>query len=160
MLQITSGHLVGKHRHNIRVDFNSETGCWKRSLLIWKLFSCSLNDTFPQMVHPVITTGLDCSHLNRYICITLQVLIILFKSMTNWASLCSQPRQQTRMDCIFHCSVEGDTSVPGLMENFAESHRNLKSSQFYTSFKTWARKKLHLCSIITGAAASSLWRKC
>ena len=38
--------------------------------------------------------------------------------------------QQARMDCVFLCSEEGSTAVPGLMENFAESHRNQKSSQF------------------------------
>ena len=54
--------------------------------------------------HLAITTGLDCSHLSRYICIKLQVLVVLFKSMTNWASLFTQPRQQARVDCIFHCS--------------------------------------------------------
>ena len=115
---------------------------------------CSLNDTLSQMVHLAIIAGLDCSRLNRYICIKLQILIILFESMTNWASLFTQPRQQARVDGIFHCSEEGDNAVPGLMEIFAESHRNLK---LWTSW-TWARKKLHLCSIITSAAASPLRR--
>ena len=151
---------MGKHRHeighNIRADFNSETVTDMEAVQL----CCFLNDTLSQMVHLAIITGLDYSHLNRYICIMLQVLIVLFKSMANWASLYSQPRHQAHMDCIFHCSDEGDSLVPGLMENFAESHINLKSSQFYTSLKTWARTKLHLCSIITSAAASSLWRKC
>ena len=65
---------------------------------------CSSNDTLSQMVHLAITAGLDCSHLNWYICIKLQVLVVLFKSMTNWASLFTQPRQQALVDCILHCS--------------------------------------------------------
>ena len=72
---------------------------------------CSLNDTLSQMVHLAITTGLDYSHLNRYICIKLQALVVLFKGMTNWASLFAQPRQQVRVDCIFLCAEEGDTAV-------------------------------------------------
>ena len=44
---------------------------------------CSLNDTLSQMVHLAIIAGLDCSHFNRYRCIKLDVLIVLFKSMTN-----------------------------------------------------------------------------
>ena len=65
---------------------------------------CSLNDTLSQMVHIAITAGLDCSHLNRHICIKLQVLVVLFKSMANWASLFTQARQQARGYCILHCS--------------------------------------------------------
>ena len=57
------------------------------------------------------------------------MLIVLFESMANWAGLFTQPRQEARVDCIFHCSEEGDNAVPGVMEIFAESHRNIKSSQ-------------------------------
>ena len=39
----------------------------------------SLNDTLSQMVHLAIIAGLDCSHFNRYRCIKLEVLIVLFK---------------------------------------------------------------------------------
>ena len=35
--------------------------------------------------------------------------------MTNWASLCTQPRQHIRMDYIFHRSEEGDSAVPGVI---------------------------------------------
>ena len=40
----------------------------------------SLNDALSQMVHLAIIAGLDCSHFNRYRCIKLEVLIVLFKT--------------------------------------------------------------------------------
>ena len=43
----------------------------------------SLNDTLSQMAHLATIAGLDCSHFNSYRCIKLEVLIVLFKSMTN-----------------------------------------------------------------------------
>ena len=43
----------------------------------------SLNDTLSQVVHLAIIAGLDCSHVNRYRCIKLEVFVVLFKSMTN-----------------------------------------------------------------------------
>ena len=51
------------------------------------------------------------------------------------------------MDCIFHCSEEGDTAVPGLMENFAESHGNLrhgnlKLSQFLDIIKDMGKEEI------------------
>ena len=82
------------------------------------------------MMHLAITAAIYCSHLNRYICIKLQVLAVLFKSMTNSASLFTQPRQQARVDCILHCSEYGDTAVHWLKEIFDESQINLKSYQF------------------------------
>ena len=121
---------------------------------------CSLNDTLSQMVHQAITAGSDCSHLNMYICIKLQVLVVLFKSMTNSASLFTQPRQQARVDCNspmfrvrWHCS----TLTQG---NICWKPKKSKVIPVLDIFKTWARKKLHLCSIIISAAASPLWRKC
>ena len=39
----------------------------------------SLNDTLSQMVQLAIIAGLDCNHFNRYRCIQLEVLIVLFK---------------------------------------------------------------------------------
>ena len=43
----------------------------------------SLNDTLSQMVHLAIIAGVDWSHFSRYRCIKPEVLIVLFKSMTN-----------------------------------------------------------------------------
>ena len=67
---------------------------------------CSLIDTLSQMVHLAIIAGLYCSHLSRYIWIELQMLIVLFESMTNWASLFTQPTEGNKLAWIAFSTVQ------------------------------------------------------
>ena len=119
---------------------------------------CSLDDTLSQMVYLAITAGLDCSHLNRYICIKLQVLVVLFKRrriefMHRTKAASSRALHSSLFRVRWNCS----TLTQG---NLCWKPKKSKVIPVLDIFKTWARKKLHLCSIIISAAASPLWWKC
>ena len=112
----------------------------------------SLNDTLSQTVHLAIIAGLNYSHFNRCKCIKLEVLIVLFKSMTNKASLYIYPRQQAPVNCWggWGCEVscgghhrpKGKTTTGSAMDGavfdiaqiLAYLVHNMSRSQLYLGF--------------------------